>query len=86
MTKLSQHLQPELIALLRKHDIELVYTYTNVNKDNTNESLTIVVTGIFGLNILEDLEKWGHFVICPHGATTLELFTGLPDEIEKCII
>lgn len=86
MTKLSQNLQPALMALLRKHDIELVYTYTNVNKDNTNESLTIVVSGIFGLNILEDLEKWGHFVICPHGATTLELFTGLPDEIEKCII
>lgn len=86
MTKLSQNLQPSFKALLRKYDIEVVYTYTNVKEDNTNESLTIVVSGIFALSILEDLEKWGHFVICPHGATTLELYTGLSDEIEKCII
>lgn len=85
--RVTHELQPELLDLLRSCNLEYQYAYTINAGDNTPRSIAIrVQCTAISLNDLERLEPWGHFIVCPVNHEALELYTSLPDDINKCII
>lgn len=86
-TRVTRELQPELQDLLRSLDLEYQYAYTSLDSHGNIHSLSILVEcAAISLDDLESLLPWGSFIVSPHNDVTLELFTSLPDDIEKCII
>lgn len=85
--RVTHDLQPELLDLLRSLDLEYQYCYTINSGDNKPRSIAIgVECTAISMTDLECLSPWGHFIISPVNDVTLELFTSLPDDINKCII
>lgn len=85
--KVIAKLNPDLIDQLRSNNLEYQYSYTEHYTGNHPRSLSIrVECAAISLSDLETLLPWGHFVVCPVNHETLELYTSLPAEIEKCII
>lgn len=87
MIRVTQQLQPEFLDLLRSREFEFQYAYTTHYGDDKPQSITIAVkcSGV-SLSDLEILDPWGHFIACPCNDEMLELYTSLPDDINKCII
>ena len=85
--RVTVELQPELLDQLRFNNLEYQYAYTINAGDNKPRSIGIrVECAAISLTDLQCLEPWGHFIVCPVNHETLELYTSLPDDIEKCII
>lgn len=85
--RVTAELQPELLDLLRSLDLEYQYSYTGHYGHDKPDSLFIrVECAAISLSDIESLISWGHFVVCPCNDETLELYTSLPADIEKCII
>lgn len=86
-TRVTRELQPQLLDLLRSLDLEYQYAYTIHEADNKIRSLSIRIECVaVSLGGLESLLPWASFIVCPVNDVTLELYTSLPAEIEKCII
>lgn len=86
-THVTRELQPELLDLLRSLDLEYQYAYTTHQDNNKPRSLSIRIECVaVSLGDLETLIPLGSFIVCPVNDVTLELYTSLPAEIEKCII
>ena len=84
--RVTTGIKPKLSALLRSHDLEVKYAYITNRDNGFPDSLSIIISGIMTLPAYQQLEPWAAFVISPYSSTTLELYTALPDDIEKCII
>lgn len=85
--RVTRELQPELLDLLRSRDLEYQYAYTIHGADGNIRSLTIrIECTAISFDDLDSLLPWGSFIVCPCNDVTLELYTSLPAEIEKCII
>lgn len=85
--RVNQELQPEIKMVLRSLDIEVQYCYTINSSKNRPQSLSIGVECVgISLSDLSSLLPWASFIVCPVNDATLELYTSLPAEIEKCII
>lgn len=85
--RVRRKLQPELQDLLRSLDLEYQESYTIHDPHGNIRSLTILIECVaISFDDLESLLPWGSFIVCPHNDVTLELYTSLPAEIEKCII
>lgn len=86
-TRVTRELQPELLDLLRSCNLEYQYAYTGHYGHDKPDTLVIrVECAAISLSDIESLQPWGHFVVCPCNDQTLELYTSLPADIEKCII
>lgn len=85
--RVTHELQPELLDLLRSLDLEYQYCYTINDGNNKPQSISIAVECVaISSADIESLRPWGNFIVCPCNDVTLELYTSLPDDIEKCII
>lgn len=85
--RVEHDLQPELKDLLRFLDLEYQYCYTINTGNNIPQSISIGVECVaISPADLERLRPWGNFIVCPANDCTLELYTSLPDDINKCII
>jgi len=85
--RVTAELKPELLDLLRSLDLEYQESYTILEANGNIRSLTILIECVaISFDDLESLLPWGSFIVCPHNDVTLELYTSLPAEIEKCII
>lgn len=85
--RVTAELQPELLDLLRSCNLEYQYAYTGHYGHDKPDTLVIrVECAAISLSDMERLQPWGSFVVCPCNDQTLELYTSLPDDINKCII
>lgn len=85
--RVTRELKPELQDLLSSLDLEYQASYTIRDENGNIRSLTILIEcAAISIGDLESLLPWGSFIVCPHNDETLELYTSLPDDIEKCII
>lgn len=85
--KVTTELKPELQDLLSSLDLEYQASYKTRDENGNIRSLTILIECVaISIGDLERLLPWGSFIVSPHNDATLELYTSLPAEIEKCII